>query len=61
MSEHARWQASCNLASRAAIERYMAGAAIIACGGVAEILLGVDAERKSLESIASPLASRDAA
>jgi MFS family permease len=40
---------------------YMAGAAIIACGGVAEILLGVDAERKSLESIASPLASRDAA
>jgi hypothetical protein len=27
-------------------------------GGVVEALIGVDAERKSLESIASPLASR---
>jgi MFS family permease len=35
---------------------YIAGAVLIACGGIAEILLGVDAERKSLESIAAPLA-----
>jgi MFS family permease len=39
---------------------YIAGAVLIACGGIVEIWLGVDAERKSLESIAAPLASRDA-
>jgi len=39
---------------------YIAGAVIIALGGVSEIFLGVDAERKSLESIAAPLASREA-
>jgi MFS family permease len=39
---------------------YIVGAVVIACGGIAEIWLGVDAERKSLESIAAPLASRDA-
>ena len=39
---------------------YIAGAVLIVCGGIAEICLGVDAERKSLESIAAPLASRDA-
>jgi MFS family permease len=39
---------------------YIGGAVLIACGGLTEILLGVDAERKSLESIAAPLASKDA-
>jgi MFS family permease len=37
---------------------YLAGAAAMILGGVVEALIGVDAERKSLESIASPLASR---
>lgn len=37
---------------------YIAGAAFMAIGGIAEIRLGVDAERKSLESIAAPLSSR---
>ncbi|HSS40233.1 MAG TPA: MFS transporter [Polyangia bacterium] len=36
---------------------YLAGAAAMIVGGVVEALIGVDAERKSLESIASPLAS----
>jgi MFS family permease len=36
---------------------YMAGAIAMVVGGVTEAWLGVDAERKSLESIASPLAS----
>ena len=36
---------------------YLGGAAAMIVGGVVEALIGVDAERKSLESIASPLAS----
>jgi len=36
---------------------YLAGGAAMVLGGVVEALIGVDAERKSLESIASPLAS----
>ncbi len=36
---------------------YLAGAAAMIVGGVVEALIGVDAERKPLESIASPLAS----
>ncbi len=39
---------------------YIAGAILIVCGGLSEVWIGVDAERKSLESIAAPLASRDA-
>jgi MFS family permease len=38
---------------------YLAGAAAMIAGGVVEALIGVDAERKSLESIASPLASHN--
>ncbi len=34
---------------------YVSGAALMMLGGVAELFLGVDAERKSLESISSPL------
>jgi len=34
---------------------YLIGAAIMVIGGVVEILLGVDAEQKSLEDVASPL------
>ena len=37
---------------------YIAGAALMVAGGVTEIFLGVDAERKSLESIATPLTAR---
>lgn len=37
---------------------YLAGAALMVAGGVTEVFLGVDAERKSLESIAAPLTSR---
>jgi hypothetical protein len=33
-------------------------AVLLALAGVMEILFGVDAEQKSLESIASPLSSR---
>jgi MFS family permease len=36
---------------------YLAGALAMIVGGVTEAVIGVDAERKSLESIASPLAS----
>ncbi|MFL5304901.1 MAG: MFS transporter [Polyangia bacterium] len=36
---------------------YLGGALAMIVGGVVEALIGVDAERKSLESIASPLAS----
>jgi MFS family permease len=36
---------------------YLAGAAAMIVGGVVEALIGVDAERRSLESIAIPLAS----
>ena len=39
---------------------YIAGAILIVCGGLSEVWIGVDAERKPLESIAAPLASRDA-
>ena len=39
---------------------YLAGAAAMILGGVVEAVIGVDAERKSLESIASPLASHAA-
>jgi MFS family permease len=38
---------------------YIAGAAAMVAGGLVEIWLGVDAERKSLESIAAPLSSRN--
>lgn len=37
---------------------YIVGAAVMVAGGITEIRLGVDAERKPLESIAAPLASR---
>jgi MFS family permease len=37
---------------------YLAGAALMVIGGIVEASIGVDAERKSLESIAAPLASR---
>lgn len=37
---------------------YMAGALVMAAGGVIEIRLGVDAERKPLEAIAAPLSSQ---
>lgn len=37
---------------------YIAGAAVMAAGGLAEVWLGVDAERKPLEAIAAPLSSR---
>jgi MFS family permease len=37
---------------------YLAAAVLMVTGGVTEIYLGVDAERKSLESIAAPLTSR---
>ncbi len=36
---------------------YLAGAAAMVLGGITEAWIGVDAERKSLESIATPLAS----
>jgi MFS family permease len=38
---------------------YVAGGLVMVCGGLVEIWLGVDAERKSLESIAAPLSSQD--
>ena len=38
---------------------YIAGAAVMAAGGMAEVFLGVNAERKSLEDVARPLACRD--
>jgi MFS family permease len=38
---------------------YLAGAAVIAGGGLVELWLGVDAERKTLEDIARPLACPD--
>jgi hypothetical protein len=39
--------------------RYIAGGAVIAFGGVIEIMFGVNAEKQSLENIARPLACRD--
>ena len=38
---------------------YLAGALAMVLGGAAEVILGIDAEGKSLESIAAPLTSRD--
>jgi MFS family permease len=37
---------------------YFIGAALMVIGGVAEVVLGVKAEQKSLESIATPLTAR---
>ncbi|MGZ3679598.1 MAG: MFS transporter [Ktedonobacterales bacterium] len=39
---------------------YLFGAALMAAAGVVELLFGVDAERKSLESIAAPLSAEAA-
>lgn len=38
---------------------YIAGAVVMVIGGLAEVALGVDAERKSLEDVARPLACQD--
>ncbi len=38
---------------------YLIGAAVMICGGLTEVWLGVNAERKSLEDVARPLACRD--
>jgi hypothetical protein len=38
---------------------YIAGAVIIAIGGLFELWLGINAERQSLEHVALPLACRD--
>jgi MFS family permease len=38
---------------------YVAGAAVIMSGGVIELCIGIDAEQKSLEDIARPMACRD--
>jgi hypothetical protein len=38
---------------------YIAGAAVITAGGLVELWLGVNAERKSLEDIARPLSCAD--
>jgi len=38
---------------------YIAGAAVMVCGGFFELFLGVNAERKSLEDVARPLSCRD--
>lgn len=38
---------------------YVAGALVIAVGGIAELCLGVNAERQSLEDVARPLACSD--
>ena len=44
--------------SRSAVfDGYLAGAILMLVGAVAEVMLGVDAERRSLESISSPLQS----
>jgi MFS family permease len=40
---------------------FFIGAAIMAIGGVVEILVGVNAERRSLESIARPLTAEESA
>ena len=39
---------------------YLIGAAVMAFGGIVEILLGVRAEQRSLEDIAAPLSAEDA-
>jgi MFS family permease len=38
---------------------YIAGAAVMVAGGLVEALIGVNAERKSLEDVARPLSCRD--
>jgi MFS family permease len=38
---------------------YIAGAAVMMAGGLVEALIGVNAERKSLEDVARPLSCRD--
>jgi MFS family permease len=38
---------------------YLAGAAAMIAGGLVEVWLGLDAERKSLESIATPLSMKN--
>ncbi len=38
---------------------YVAGAAVIICGGIVELWIGVNAERKALEDVAQPLACRE--
>lgn len=38
---------------------YVGGAAVIISGGIVELWIGVDAERKSLEDVSRPLACRD--
>jgi MFS family permease len=39
---------------------YLVGGAVMAVGGIAELFLGVDAEQRSLEDVASPLSEHDA-
>jgi MFS family permease len=39
---------------------FVAGAVVMAIGGFVELVLGVDAEQKSLEDIALPLTAEDA-
>lgn len=36
---------------------YLVGAGVMALGGIAEVILGVAAERRSLEDIATPLSA----
>jgi hypothetical protein len=38
---------------------YVVGGAVMVAGGLTEVFLGVNAERKSLEEIARPLACRE--
>jgi MFS family permease len=38
---------------------YLVGAGVMIIGGLAEVFLGVDAERKSLEDVATPLSALD--
>jgi hypothetical protein len=40
---------------------YLVGGGVMVIGGITELLLGVPAENKSLEDIATPLAARRAA
>jgi hypothetical protein len=45
--------------SRAAVfEGYLLGAVLMLAGALAEMRFGIDAERRSLESIATPLQSK---
>jgi hypothetical protein len=38
---------------------YLVGAGVMVVGGLAEVFLGVDAERKALEDVATPLSALD--